>query len=189
MSRHVCKTIDEYLLELSHFPPIAPAYILLKLTHFWNVLFFLLNLVIFFTATRKGTRRWACSGRAGSSRASTKVCRTCAWTSAERSPCRLTWPTEALEQVNANVPQAILLGSAQYVLVSSRRSIPHSSHWDYWCCYSADSHMKGIEGDCRSCDSHRQEPRHSLPLLTKKHALVLVHISVIMFKAFLIIIV
>lgn len=37
---------------------------------------------------------------------------------------------------------------------------PHSSHWDYWCCCSADSHMKGIEGDCRSCDSHCQEPWH-----------------------------
>lgn len=30
--------------------------------------------------------------------------------------------------------------------------------WDYWCCCSAESHMKEIGGDCRSCDSHRQEP-------------------------------
>lgn len=41
---------------------------------------------------------------------------------------------------------------------STLSGIFHSICWDYWFICSTDSHMKGIEGDCRSCDSHSQEP-------------------------------
>lgn len=52
------------------------------------------------TATREGTPRWPCSARGGCWKASTKVCRACAWTSAGRSLSPRTWATEAPAQVN-----------------------------------------------------------------------------------------